>query len=141
MPRPVPAVHLEILEPRDRTQVYAGHAVHLRASASAGSHALDDHIRWRSSLDGFLGRGGDLVVQLTEGKHTLRAAVRLPEEALGRRRRSRTQADDSSQAEDRSESDDGSQTEDETDTDDSDGSAKEVVEVYAVPVDYPGGDT
>ncbi|MEM9553088.1 MAG: hypothetical protein AAGC60_02435 [Acidobacteriota bacterium] len=122
MPQSTPDVHIEILEPRDQTQIYANHVVLLRASALAGSDDLGADIRWRSDRDGFLGQGGEITVQLTEGKHQLRAAVRRRSAKPGRSSR------------------EGSQTrrDDEADSEDS---AKDSVEVNAVPVDYPGGDT
>ncbi|MCG8461927.1 MAG: hypothetical protein MI919_37060 [Holophagales bacterium] len=122
MSQPEPTIHIEILNPRDQTEVSSNHIVQLRASASAGSENLDGQIRWRSSRDGFLGQGGDVPVQLTAGQHTLRAFVRLSE---GTRSRSSRRS---------------SQTSQESQTDSGD-FAKDVVEVNAVPVDYPGGDT
>ena len=122
MSRPEPTIHIEILNPQDQTQVPANHVVHLRASASAGSEDLDGQIRWRSNRDGFLGQGGDVPVQLTAGRHTLRAAVRAPRGKLSRTSRTSSQTRQESQT-------------------DSDDFAKDVVEVNSVPVDYPGGDT
>ena len=122
MSQPKPSVHIEILNPQDRTRVPANHVIHLRASASAGSENLDDQIRWWSSRDEFLGQGGDVPVKLTRGRHTLRAAVRLPGETLSRSSGARSQASQESQ-------------------NDSEDSAKDVVNVEAVPVDYAGGET
>lgn len=117
-PTPV-AIHIDIQEPRDQTQVPADHAVRLLASASAGAENLGDRIRWRSNRDGFLGQGDDVSVRLTAGEHKIRAAVRLPKGQRSRSSKARSGGGSESESED----------------------ASTHVTVDAVPVDYSGGDT
>jgi subtilisin family serine protease len=76
----IPANHdptLEITSPDDGLNVVEGETVALRATAEdAEDGDLDDEILWTSSLDGRLGTGGSLDVQLSEqGEHAIVASV------------------------------------------------------------------
>ena len=119
MAQRTPPVHIEILSPLNGTLVYKPFSVNLRASARAGKKDLDSKIRWRSSLDGFLGQGGDIHVELTEGEHILTARARHSKATPGQQSRTKSK----------------------NDSDDSDETAKDSVTVKTVPVDYSGGDT
>jgi hypothetical protein len=67
---------IAVVEPEDGTAVPFGTRLVLQAVATdAEDGSLTSKVRWRSNLDGNLGRGSPLTVPLSRGWHTLVADV------------------------------------------------------------------
>ncbi|MGX5172748.1 fibronectin type III domain-containing protein [Aliikangiella sp. IMCC44653] len=70
------APQLAIISPENDSSSYANHVVLLSANAFDEEDGnLNDNINWVSSIDGNLGDGAELSVQLSVGSHTLTATV------------------------------------------------------------------
>ena len=73
--RILPRVVVEIRAPEHAAKVPQDETIYLRASASEDSKDVSSQVRWRSSIDGFLGIGRKIAVELSAGVHTLSASI------------------------------------------------------------------